>query len=234
MRREDQERALEEVISRVVAGVADRGGHALEAAVADTLYYENQRLKQAKAGKKRDQERARYAGYRSGLLRGSDHQRKRILREIVTAFAREVLGNFEHVLPGDGPTRRSVKALALDTEGALWIGYEGGGLTRYRAADGSSERFTPDPTIPGSISDDHIEALLVDGAGRLWVGTRGGLDLRRPQQDGFEHFRHQPYDPNSLANNHVRTLMEDRSGLTVGHPAMASSSAATRSRWPTM
>lgn len=144
-------------------------------------------------------------------------------------------GNFEHVLPGDGPTRRSVKALALDTEGALWIGYEGGGLTRYRAADGSSERFTHDPTIPGSISDDHIEALLVDGAGRLWVGTRGGLDLRRPQQDGFEHFRHQPYDPNSLANNHVRTLMEDRSGLIwVGSAVGGVTIVNTHSRFTTV
>lgn len=94
MRREDQERALEEVISRTVQGVADRGGKALEAAVADTLYHEEQRLKREKPSSKRDKERARYKGYRSRLLRGSDEQRKAVLREMVTSFAREILGNF--------------------------------------------------------------------------------------------------------------------------------------------
>lgn len=95
MRREDQERALEEVISRTVQRAASSGPRSLEAAVADTLYYEQQRLKREKPSKKRDKDRSRYSKYRSRLLRGSDHQKKAVLREMVTAFAREILGNFD-------------------------------------------------------------------------------------------------------------------------------------------
>ncbi|MBL4849304.1 MAG: 1-acyl-sn-glycerol-3-phosphate acyltransferase [Planctomycetes bacterium] len=95
MRREDQERALEEVISRTVHNASERGSRALEAAVADTLYYEQQRLKTAKPSKRRDKERSRYSSYKSRLLRGSDHQRKMVLREMVDSFAREILGNFD-------------------------------------------------------------------------------------------------------------------------------------------
>lgn len=95
MRKEDQERALEEVISRVVSRVLDGGSSRLEATLADTLYFEHQRLRKAKPSKSRDRALARYDGFRHRMLNGSDEQRKTILSDVVRDFATEVLGNFD-------------------------------------------------------------------------------------------------------------------------------------------
>lgn len=95
MRREDQEKAIEELISRVMGQVLEGGSRRLEATLADTIYYEHQRIKKEAPSKARAKGLARLDRARSDMVRGSDEQRKAILREIVVDFAREVLGNFD-------------------------------------------------------------------------------------------------------------------------------------------
>ncbi len=95
MRREDQQRAIEEVINRVTADAYEGGSQRLEAVLADTLYHERQRVARQRPSRERGRELARYDRYRGELLAGSDATRRAILREIVEGFAREVLGNFD-------------------------------------------------------------------------------------------------------------------------------------------
>ncbi|MCO5167366.1 MAG: 1-acyl-sn-glycerol-3-phosphate acyltransferase [Planctomycetes bacterium] len=95
MRAEDRERAVEDVVTRVMARVLERGPQALEAAIADTLYHEKQRVDRARRGKERERHLAALDRRRSRLLAGSDEERRRLLREVTEAFAREVLGNFD-------------------------------------------------------------------------------------------------------------------------------------------
>ena len=54
-----------------------------------------QRLSKAKAKRRRAQQLSALSRHRSRLLHGSDEERREVLREIVTAFAREVLGHFD-------------------------------------------------------------------------------------------------------------------------------------------
>jgi glycerol-3-phosphate O-acyltransferase len=95
MRAEDRERAVEEVVSRVMSRVLERGPQALEGAIADTLYHERARMDKERRGKERDRCLAQLDRLRSRLLAGSDEERRRLLREVTEAFAREVLGNFD-------------------------------------------------------------------------------------------------------------------------------------------
>jgi len=95
MRAEDQERAVEEVVSRVVGRVVGGGRQRLEAELADVLYHEQQRVERQKPSRKKSQSLGRLAKYRGRLLSGSDEERRDVLREVVTAFAREVLGHFD-------------------------------------------------------------------------------------------------------------------------------------------
>jgi glycerol-3-phosphate O-acyltransferase len=95
MRAEDRERAVEEVVTRVVSRALERGPHALESAIADTLYHERQRMEKERRGKERERHLAQLDRWRSRMLAGSDEERRRLLREIAEGFAREVLGNFD-------------------------------------------------------------------------------------------------------------------------------------------
>ena len=144
-------------------------------------------------------------------------------------------GSFDPVIPGDSPATRSVRAITTDGKGRIWVGFEGAGLARLPALGQPPEFFRHNPSDPGSLIHDHVEALLVDASERLWVGTRGGLDLWREDTRNFGHFVHRAQDPNSLANNHVRALMEDQSGLIwVGSAIGGVTVINTRSRFTTV
>ena len=81
--------------------------------------------------------------------------------------------------------RPTIVALAEDRDGAIWIGSIGGGLVRYDRAGGRVDHYRHGPEA-GSLPDDRVQALRVDRAGTLWVGTWQGLSFRRAGGDRFE------------------------------------------------
>jgi ligand-binding sensor domain-containing protein len=62
-----------------------------------------------------------------------------------------------------------VRTLLGDTRGDLWIGGDGGGLTRLH--EGRLTTFTLRDGLPA----DSITALAEDNSGRIWVGTEAGV-----------------------------------------------------------
>jgi PAS domain S-box-containing protein len=61
-----------------------------------------------------------------------------------------------------------IRALLVDHQNNLWIGTDGGGLTRY--SDGHFTTFTS----RNGVLNDAITALAEDTDGNLWIGTDGG------------------------------------------------------------
>ena len=57
-----------------------------------------------------------------------------------------------------------ISALGEDTQGNLWIGTKGGGVTRHRQGAFSH----------AGLSSQFVSALCADRLGRVWVGTAGG------------------------------------------------------------
>ena len=108
---------------------------------------------------------------------------------------------------------RNIRVLSFaKQQNALWIGTRDGGLLRLDVAAGSLTAFSHDAAVPGSLANDRIYALHVDGKGRLWIGTDGGLDRLEPAGQVFTHFANVPSDPSSLGENKVRVLREDDTG----------------------
>jgi diguanylate cyclase (GGDEF)-like protein len=81
------------------------------------------------------------------------------------------------------PASNAVRALALERDGTLWVGTQGGGLSRLDAASG---RFSHLRGAASGLPDDRIGALLLDRAGVLWVGTWQGLLRKRPGSTALE------------------------------------------------
>lgn len=73
------------------------------------------------------------------------------------------------------PELKSNRILTLleDSQGGLWIGTEGGGVTRWHAG-----RFTTF-TVWEGLAHDIVQCLGEDAAGRVWAGTLAGLSCWR-------------------------------------------------------
>lgn len=70
-----------------------------------------------------------------------------------------------------GKSRQSdvIVALAVDRQGAVWVGTAAAGVNRF--ADGRFEFVTPDQGLASAVIND----VAVDGAGDIYVATSGGL-----------------------------------------------------------
>jgi len=98
-----------------------------------------------------------------------------------------------------------IHVLWPDEEGALWIGTNGGGLTRLM--HGRFQTWTSEQGLAGDV----VRAVYRDRSGRLWVGTNRGLTLFG--EGGMRSYG----AAHGLANPVVRAIREDRDGtLWVG------------------
>ncbi|HEY5807049.1 MAG TPA: two-component regulator propeller domain-containing protein, partial [Povalibacter sp.] len=100
-----------------------------------------------------------------------------------------------------------INVLHTDSQGRLWIGTNSAGLARY---DSAGDRFITYPAGANGLSHFNVNAIIDDGAGGLWVGTRGGLDHLDPVSGQVRHLRHDANDPTSLPSNRVIALRRDR------------------------
>jgi signal transduction histidine kinase/ligand-binding sensor domain-containing protein len=108
-------------------------------------------------------------------------------------------GTFFRVTPPQGTTLRNLRRLLPARDGSLWITTAGHGLLRL-----SQGRFQGWKAEDG-LGSDHVDALVEDAAGNLWVASQGGL--RRWDGSAFQK------GP-AFADTHSRvlTLALDRDG----------------------
>jgi len=68
--------------------------------------------------------------------------------------------------------------------------------------------------MQSNVSDNYLNAVLMDRNGRLWVGTNAaGLCVFFPEKDFLYEYKGDPFDPRSLQANTVVGMYQDRSGL---------------------
>ncbi len=101
----------------------------------------------------------------------------------------------------DGLAQSQVRAISQDARGYLWIGTNGGGLSRF---DG--QRFKNYTTADG-LAGNRVWTILEDQKGYLWIGT---LDGGVSRYDGSE-FRNYS-TANGLTSNRVWALLEGPEG----------------------
>ena len=112
--------------------------------------------------------------------------------------------NFQSYSIDDGLAQSQVFSMLSDSRGYLWLGTNGGGLSRF---DGITfENYSRKDKLPGS----YIYALQEDAAGNIWVGTDKGLALF----DGlnFRSFSLDPFGIQAISDLAVGTS----NGLWIG------------------
>ena len=93
-----------------------------------------------------------------------------------------------------------MQAIHADAEGTLWVGTDGGGLSRFKGG-----RFVHYTTRHG-LFDDFISRILEDDQGNLWMGSNRGI---------FRVGRHELDD---FADGRVRSITSISYGVADGMP----------------
>jgi signal transduction histidine kinase/ligand-binding sensor domain-containing protein len=117
------------------------------------------------------------------------------------------LGNFDgqnwkRFTTRDGLSENSVRAIAEDAGGNLWVGTERRGLNLFK--DG---KFTSYHADGGGLPGDDISCLHLETNGVLWVGT-GGHGLARLENGKWARYG----STNGLVSDSINYITEDAAG----------------------
>jgi len=105
------------------------------------------------------------------------------------------------------PNSRTERYLCLaeDQAGALWLGSDSG-LVRFDPKSAQFAVFKHIPGVPGSISNNRVNSVLVDHTGQLWIGTQNGLNKLNRADGTFTMYA----EAEGLRGNAVSCVLEDR------------------------
>ncbi len=85
------------------------------------------------------------------------------------------------------------------------------GVFMIKPGQGIIQHLKENPGSQPGLSSNHINVLLADSKGNLWIGTNRGLDHFDPVRDVLTSYRSGPNITN-LSNEDVRSIFEDQAG----------------------
>lgn len=114
--------------------------------------------------------------------------------------------DFKPILYQEGQAQSPISGFLQDSTGFIWFG-NNKGLTRYDGND--YKTFVSDPSDPGSISNNRINAIFQDHKWQLWVATANGLNLYNQKQETFTRV-----DVREIkgGRNYISSITEDCQG----------------------
>ena len=107
----------------------------------------------------------------------------------------------------------SVRKLLSTSDGLLWIGTRGNGLTLLDPATGETKTYRHDANDPVSLPSDHVNEAFEDRSGNIWVGTNKGLARLLPDRQSFKRFPTGDKTRRGISGIKVRSIYEDHQGV---------------------
>lgn len=109
--------------------------------------------------------------------------------------------NFTNFTTDNGLALDGIRCLAIDQNGNLWFGTDGGGVGLY-----NGKTFSSITTAQG-LANNRVTSILVEKNGNIWIGTFGGGVSRYDGKSLSSLTTAQ-----GLAGNHVLSILEDKTG----------------------
>ncbi|GAB2563862.1 two-component regulator propeller domain-containing protein [Spirosoma areae] len=105
------------------------------------------------------------------------------------------------------------RSIAEDQHRNLWIGTDNG-LNRLNPERTHFDRFYHDPINPHSLSDNAINAVLIDRTGVCWFGTNdAGISKFDPNRRMLTFTDYQPDQVNPFGRYNIRSICQDNAGI---------------------
>jgi signal transduction histidine kinase/ligand-binding sensor domain-containing protein len=119
--------------------------------------------------------------------------------------------SFDKVVSSVGGFANFVGGITQDANGYMWFATSGG-LYKY---DGYRfKRYTNSASDSNSLSSTHLETLIADHNGKIWIATWvNGVDLFDPVTEKFIHFKTDPKKPAGISSDTIRAILEDHEGI---------------------
>jgi signal transduction histidine kinase/ligand-binding sensor domain-containing protein len=106
-----------------------------------------------------------------------------------------------------------VYELAVDDQGALWVGTTGWGLSRLCAGCARFEHWSEREEDAASLPGNEVTAILPTADGSIWIGTRHrGAARLLPDRSGFERYPAEPDSLDGLGHAYVTAFLEAADG----------------------
>lgn len=118
-------------------------------------------------------------------------------------------------IPDDPTTLSSnkVKRFHQESDTAIWIGTEEGGINILNPYTGKCKRYQNNPLDETTIGSNDVLNFFKDSKERLWIGTiNGGLNLYNKSNDSFTRFTPNKNNPSSLNAQSISKIIEDDFG----------------------
>ncbi|MCR5365850.1 MAG: response regulator [Prevotella sp.] len=106
-----------------------------------------------------------------------------------------------------GKTSAMVIDIDEDRQGNLWVSTQGNGLWCYQVKDRQFRQYSHDEKNATSLPDNQVNCGMIDGSGRLWVGTLGGLCRYDTSKDCFERIAL------DVPSENIMSMVEDNGAL---------------------
>ncbi|MFA6591972.1 MAG: two-component regulator propeller domain-containing protein [Bacteroidales bacterium] len=118
---------------------------------------------------------------------------------------------FKHLSVENGLSQSTVRAIAQDRQGNIWMGTQNG-LNRY---DGYRfDHFLSDLSDSTKIADNSIFSLCLDSVGKLWIGTSSVFSCY-----DFKEQRFYNYTLPGGRKHHIADILETESGFILSTDA---------------
>ncbi|MDJ0834995.1 MAG: two-component regulator propeller domain-containing protein [Acidobacteriota bacterium] len=107
-------------------------------------------------------------------------------------------------------TSNRTTALAMNADGAVWVGTDRMGLNLIYPESGTVTRYKPEGN-PAGPPRTRINDLMIDDEGHLWAATTD-FGVQVYDHEGFTTHTRNLLDPSGLRDRHILSLLHDRSG----------------------
>lgn len=106
-----------------------------------------------------------------------------------------------------------ITTMVEDRENNLWIGTKQSGISKLDLSTESITNYQYSSLNPQGISSNNIRKIMMDRAGKIWIGSLHGISIYNPVTKSFSTLQNEPENPSSLSQNSVYDIFQDRQGI---------------------
>lgn len=107
------------------------------------------------------------------------------------------LKQFSEITPGSFKISKTISCIVEDKNGVIWFGTNGEGL--LSCDNGKYTKYTVENGLP----DNHINALMIDKEGQLWIGTEKGISIHGTTFSPFDK---------KIPSSSIKCFLQDTEG----------------------